>query len=374
MCVQAPQATHHERVEAALAALESGYEWLQRRAWPLPYPDGGAGDSMDLDVYLDPPAAPKAAAQAEQVLSWTPMDAATVYAVLDVSARGRELEGCALATLLEAALLAHDPAESQPARAATAAFAAWLATGELGCGDSRGEAQAAAAEGPVGASQPRVTMLALWLAHICQRHDGGSGRFLRDVWEVARQHSRSSTALRARPDFWQALQAALQAGGESLDQAAEAFAVARWFWPSRSESALPSLPDGARVPVAARIAIRELPKHLSGHAQLGHYGSAYVLVETRGAAPALGLRAWLQPEEAGRFALTAIRLDAHGADRGRVSAPAREATDAFVPVELTPETDSVLFVVTRLPAPAASPDPDAPPLGYRLIFDTRGAR
>jgi hypothetical protein len=134
-------------------------------------------------------------------------------------------------------------------------------------------------------------------------------------------------------------------------------------------------PDAA-VPVVEARPFAELPQHLpSALPALDATGSAYVGVDTRGAAAGARLKVWLKGERGARWSLVAVRLGADGGELGRVEAPARtRVPEAYLPLELTPDTARVLLVVTHLPATPLSArskqDPPLPgPRSFRLILD-----
>jgi hypothetical protein len=372
--VHAAAGVSRARTQRALRALQHAYAWARAQQWPLPFPDGGLGGDTAFDLYFAPDGARAADAGADGPIAWSALDAASTFAWLDSGVADAALERCALFALLQAGLLANDPAEAEGVRAAGAAFATWLATGELGCDDARVEAQRAPQLGAVGGRDEQVASLAMWLAMLSRRHDAGSGSFVRGVFELARQRSTSANALHAIPDFWQALAAALAKAGESLDGSAEEFAVERYFATADARaSSLPPLPPSARVPVLDAPAWNALPKHLPPREPgLYEYGSAYTRVDVRAAPAGSRLHVWLRGDAQARWSLVAVRLDAQGREQARVAAPPRRVPQSYLPVELTPDTADVLLVVTalpyRVPGEAA---PDDPPPSFRLILSTK---
>jgi len=373
VCVHAPEATQPGRLRGALAALEAAYGWLLAEGWPPPYPDGTLGGSADFDVYLAH-GANSARALADAPLWYvSELDAAATHATLDASLPDAALARCALDALVQAGLLAHDPAEPESARRASAAFAGLLFSGEAGCDDALQEAQGAPQLGLLGEGEAQETSAALLLALLSRRHDGGSGRFVRGMWEAARQRSRGPNALQTLPSFWQALGRALEQAGESLDAAAIELALARFSAPS-ADGALPRLPAAASI-APRTLALATLPKQvLSEEPGLATYGSAYARVELPAAgAGGAQLQVWLRGERGIRWSLDAVRLDAAGRELGRLTAPPRKLPESFLPVELTPDTRAVLIAVTALP-----PEKPRQPLPagddghhFRLIVDQR---
>jgi hypothetical protein len=368
LTVHAPAGLPRSRVLAFLGALEAGYEHLSLEGWPLPYPDGGAGGSGDFDVYLVPDREPAATAHAEQPIAWDAFDAATSFAVLDSELPESSLPRCALSALVQAGLLGQDPAETSLAREVTAAFVTWLAHGELGCGDGLAASQARPELGLLGESDASVASAARMLTLLASRHARSEHRFVRELWQLARQRSEGVLALHARPAFWQALQAVLDKAGESLDQAAIELALARYGLAPGAPLARESL---AHVPVVDATTWGALPRHTQEpEALLATYGSAYARVDVRGAGAGARLSVWLRGEPGVRWSLVCVRLSSTGRELGRVLAPPRPISNSFVPLELTADTSAVLIVVTKLPWKAPGEfGPELDAHGFRLILN-----
>jgi hypothetical protein len=368
--VHTTTAVEQQLADRALRALESAYRWLGERGWPLPYPDGGHGGTPGFDLYMTG-AAHGAAAFPELSIAWTDLDAATTFALIGGESEASDaLEGCIFSALAQAGLLAADPAEAAAPRRAVATLVSFIATSSVGCNDALVAAQGAPHLGAVGDRPEQVALLTSWLSLIALRHDGGSGRFILDCWQLARQRSEHRAFLNALPDFWQALSAALDKAGESLESSAAELAVWR-FAPRAAHSGTP--PPAPPVHVASESSIEALPRHLDSTHPLRSYASSYAIVTTEGTSQDAQVRAWLRGEAGARWLLTAVRLGADDRELGRVSAPARTTPDSFLPVDLTPETHRVLFVVTRLPLqrPGPQTDSDDDAGGFRLILDRR---
>ena len=359
------------RLQRLLAALENAFAWLQADGWPLPYPDGLRGGSADFDVYLIERAARSTAAFADDTLATSLLDAATTFALLDAGLPDDELERCALDALAQAGITGHDPAEAEGTRRAFAAFATYRAHGEFGCEDAVQDAQRAPHLGVLGDGEREVASAALLLAMISRRHDRDSGRFVRGALELARQRSKSPAALHARPDAWQALSAMLERAGESLDRAAEEFAVARHV-DARESGPLPAVPVSAAAAARWGPPLGELPEHVPPREPgLATYGSAYLRLDTSRASSDSQLRIWLRGEPGVRWALTAVRLSARGRELGQMSAPPRRVPESFLPVLLEDGTEELLLVITKLPLdglplPAAD---DGDVHYFKLILD-----
>jgi hypothetical protein len=352
LCVHAEATVTPERVARTLNALEGARAFLATSGWPLPYPDE-AGGGPAFDLYLQPGAVRPARAAADMplVAGDSELDAASTFAVLDAGLPDDALEACALSALVQAGLLGHDPAEQHAPLAAASLYAQWqygLAI-ERSCEGALVESQRAPEVGLLGEDERAITAAALQLVLLSRRHDGGSGRFVRGLFELARQRSGGPSALHVEPSLRSALEAALERAGESPDRSAEELAIARAFAPSEA-GALPRLPPQATVPLRADLRLSALPKHvIAADPGLATYGSAYVRVDTVGATAGRQLDVWLRGEADARWSLVAVRLDADGRERSRMQAPPRRLPESFLPVELDPDTHAVLLVVTKLP-------------------------
>lgn len=367
--VHAPSGTPPARLSAALRALEDAAEILAQHGWPMPFADGGAGGSLAFDLYLDETSEQPARAALDTSIAWSDFDSAQTYAVVDARLSVSELPACVMSALLQAALHGQDPAEAPSVLRATGDLAAWLYLGEYGCEDSLRSAQREPERGFLGHDPSSGAAGALFLAMLSERHDAGSGRFLRALWELLRQRSRDLVKpdeLRASPDLWEALAAALEHSGESWNDDLEELAAARVFAGEprgrahASYRVLAALPDGARVPLRGDFAYAELPKRVQSPAEgLLPLGSVYARVRTPGVTDDDMLHVWLRAELGPRWSLMAIRRAADGGEVGRVKAPLRRTPESYLPVQLTADTAEVVLVVTYLPH--KTPDADAPP-------------
>ena len=354
LCVHGHAGADRARAPQVLAALERAYDWLLARDWPLPYPDGGAGDTLAFDLYLTTAVPAGASAYPEQLATATPLDAATAFALLDRDLPDDELPQCTLVALAEAGLLGRDPAEAPQLRRASAAVASWLAEGALGCELDPERAQRQVRLGAVGDADEQVASAALWLAWLDRRHQRSSGELVRELWELAAQRSDGPSKLHARPNVWEALEQVLQRAGESLDADAAELALQRAIAPA-------ALGVSARdsTPLLATFMWSSLPSAVSSRDPLASYGSAYVRVETPAPRPGSQLRIWLRADPDARWSLQAARFDDHAHSLGTLSAPPRNLPESYLPIELTPDTRTILIVITALP-PRPTPLPTPP--------------
>lgn len=377
-----------ERQQAALEALEDAALMLSREGWPLPLVDlvdGGRGDSQGFDLYLAP-TDELASGRTDGDVVWSFLDQHMTHAVVDPGVD--RLRACVTQALGEAIGYHLDPAEAAPWRKALGTYLAWRVTGEWGCADAVQRQQNEPYRGWIPAQwRPgeRAPLDggggALLFAMISQRHDGGTGAFIRDMWDLVRQRTWEQThepGLRGSPDFWEGFEAIFEHSGTKLVSYVDELAVARYGLgdPARERVwGLPGLhpsmgPEDA-VPVLFETSLAELPHHTGASPMLDPYGSSYALVDVRGAPPRSRLRVWLRGEYGVEWQLTASRLDAEGRERGRLSAPPRRGDRrAYLPMELDAESHHVLVTVTNLGhrRPDAD-DPDVDGRAFRLIFE-----
>lgn len=366
--------TSLERAERVLAAVERAHEALSGAGWPAPPPDGGRGETDGFDLYISPTSS-TTDAFADASLPQALLDAVSTFAVLEPDLPEASVEVCTARAYAEAALLAMDPAEARSVRRATAEWLAWTVTGVPGCSNAISEQQRHPHRGFLGPDGGEGG--ALFLALLSARHDGGSGVRIREAWQFARQASGATPRLRASPDFWMALEHALRFENRKLVDdvtwiAAERYHLGR----HRPEGAaraplLREVSDEARVSPFARFALSQLPRRTrSFEPALEPFGSAYVEVDVRGAAPGAPLKVWLRGEYGVRWSLQALVLDGAGNEHRRLEAPSREAPRSYLPIELTPEAATVVLVVTNLSSRRPDADrPDENERSFELIVD-----
>jgi len=281
------------------------------------------------------------------------------------------LDACVTAAYADALLMSMDPAEARAWRRATAAWLTWELTGRFGCDEAVTRQQAEPFRSWVGGAAGDGTGGALWLAYLSARHDTLPGRFVRDAWGLASQRTWEGEQLRADPDLWSAIDAAIDRSGDRLLDNIEDLAVLRWFVgrTDSRDSVLAALDDDAIVPISRKTT--RLPTRIVSGRPLEPFGSAYVVtdVETRNAAARL--RAWLHGEYGVRWSFVAVQLDERGNEVQRIAAPHTSPTPtAYLPIELSTETRRVLFVVTNLSDGLPDADElDVNQRGFELIVD-----
>ncbi len=320
VAVHASERVDAEKLDAALRELEESYRSLSVLGWPLPVADADLGGGGELDVYLVP-SDPRTEAFVDAPVMWSYLDRASTFAVIDESVGPAELPACVASALVKATLLALDPAEAPRWRDETAAWLSEELSGTTKCADDEDK--------DVG----------LLLAFLSARHDGASGSFVRDVWELASQRTWEGQGLRASPDMWGALDTALRMSGDSLDDNIEAFAIAKvgeFAWTGR---------------------LSQLPKRVVHRRAVDPYESAYLRLEIDAHDHGL-VRAWFEGEYGVRWSFVTLQVDGSGTEVGRLSAPRTSGTPrAFLPIELDRGAKEVIFIVTNLSS--RLPDADA---------------
>lgn len=363
------------RLAIALRGAETMRAHLERLGWasmPLDAhgPDGGfdlylgAGPST-WEAYSDGPRFPSA------------LDAVTVHAVVSDILDPLRLEACAMEAYAGALLFSLDPAEAPAWRRATANYLAYTITGRFdGCAENVDLAQLDPTRTWVGEDAQRPGG-ALLLALLADRHDGGSGTFVRELWSMARQWTWEGEGLRASPDVWEALARAMQLSGIGFEDTMIDVAIARAMPSVLATTRNAELPTIRAMPrhLGAYIAngrvLADLPSHLPQTGLIAKLGSSYTHLDVHGAARGARVRVWLRGEIATRWSLAVVGFDAAGREVSRVRAPITEREErAYVPYELEPRITDVLVVVTNIGE--ARPDADVEDTGgnaHRLILD-----
>ena len=370
--VHGDESVPEARLNEALTFLEATRARLELEGWPSPLPDAGLGGDDAFDLYLAP-TEELATARSDGSASWSLLDADVSHAIVDPGLGGDELEAAIIDAYVQALTLNLDPAEATTWREATGAWMAWQHLGTFGPSDAVEQQQRHA--GRAWVDDQRGDGGALLLALVSARHDGGTGTFVRDLWQLTRQRTWEGTELRASPDLWECLDVATELAGLRLLDLVTDLSVARFFLGDRDEQstfpALRGLGPLATPPVTFQASLAQMPVHTRPGEELATLGSGYALVDVRGAPAGSRLRVWLRGEYGVRWGLVALRLDAEGRERGRIAAPPRRGDHrSYVPVELEPDTATVLVVVTNLShrLPDAD-DPDPNGRAWRLILD-----
>jgi len=369
LTVHADPSVSQPTMRRAMAALEQARARLDAMGWPAPISDGDLGGGPEVDLYLTVALPPDA--YSDGLASWTYLDRASTFAVLNPATPTASLDACVTAAYAEASLMSMDPAEARTWRRATAAWLTWELTGWFGCDEDVARQQAVPFRSWVGGAAGDGAGGALWLAYLSARHDSVPGHFVRDVWGLASQRTWEGTGLRADPDLWSAIETAVEQSGDRLLDNIEELAVLRWFVgrADPSDGVMAALDDDARVPIARQM--KRLPTRVIARPPLQSLGSAHVVMDATVWGDSTQLRAWLQGEYGVRWSFVAVQLDERGNEIRRIAAPhTGPKPSAYLPIDIDDRTERLLFVVTNLSN--ALPDADEADVDQRafeLIVD-----
>lgn len=347
VAVHAEPEVSESTLRRAMQALEEARARLDALGWPAPISDGDRGGGPELDLYLSSALPP--GGYSDGMVMWSYLDRASTFAVVNPAIPAAILEACVTSAYAEAMLLSAEPAEARAWRRATAAWLTWELIGVPGCDEAVTRQQAEPFRSWIAGAAGGGSGGLIWLAYLSERHDTDSGRFVRDVWALASQRTWEGNGLRAEPDLWSAIDAAVSRSGDHLLDNVEELAILRWFV-GRDESGHPlvrSLDDDARVPVSRRMT--RLPSRVAAKRSLEPFGSAYVIMDAAVWKDARRLRAWLRGEYGVRWSFVAVQLDEGGREIRRIAAPRTTSTPkAYLPVEIDERTRALLFVVTNM--------------------------
>lgn len=368
--LHAPPGTNEATLAKALHALENAHDALSVMGWPAPLPDGQLGGGPELDLYLADADRPTAA-HADGLATWSFLDRASTFAVVSPATPDDALEACVTAAYAEALLMSMDPAEARTWRRATAAWLTWVVTGRFGCEDAVFEQQAEPERSWISGAVEGGAGGALLLGYLSARHDGLKREFVRDAWLLSSQRTWEGEGLRAEPDLWAAIETSIARSGDRLIDNIRDLAVQRWFVGRGTRQApfFRTIDSDAQVPVVRTL--HRMPTRAVAKTPLEAFGSGYVLLANDAWGTGRRLRVWLNGEYGVRWSLDAIQLDAVGNEIRHVAAPLTEGDPtAYVPVELTDDTRSLLLVVTNLSSRLPDADePDANQRAFEVVID-----
>ena len=365
----------------ALEDLEEVAAYAIAGGFAVPFPDGSLGGGPSFDVYIQPTEA-LVEVHSDRPLGWSFLDGVTAHGVMDPAIPAGDRLACLAQLYGEAIALEQDPAEAPGWHRAFGAFLAWELTGRFGCADAIDRQQSDAGLPWIGAGEHTSgdggAGGGLLLAMISQRHDGGDGAFVRELYQLARQRTWEGEQLRAAPDLWQALERSTEIAGDRFGSMMEGFSVVRGFLGEADANSpmrmLRGLGPGASAPVVFDLSLADLPHHTAAGPELQPFGTVFARVDVRGAPAQSRLRIWLRGEYGVEWGLTASRLNAAGRELARLSAPPRRHDRrSYLPMELTEDTTHVLVGITNLSHRLPDDDlPDASGRAFRLIFDLVG--
>ncbi|MFT3923633.1 MAG: hypothetical protein QM778_13970 [Myxococcales bacterium] len=365
------------RGQAVLEAGEEALAILATTGWLGNFGDGGMGGTGGYDLYVTPQASHGADAFLDATEPMWGLDGARAFGVVDARVPSDRIAACTTQTLAETLLYQLDPAESASARQSTGAYLSWLVTGDLGCDDEENGRRAdprLAALGPDAGGRG-----AEWLVQLGHRQDQNRGHFMRDMWQFARQRTWEGTGLRASPDLFEVIAAALGNEDEQLENVASELA---------DQQALTWLDDPPPQPALNKKGIRKvapppwtalkwstLPARLPWVDGVQPLGGQYALIDID--QPLAGgerLRVWSHGEFGTRWALSLLALDGERQVIGRITAPPRKNPNSFATLELMPNTRQVLIAVTNVADGIPDADDGAPfeQFGVALTIDRGG--
>jgi hypothetical protein len=351
-----------ERAREVLRNAEAAYALLAGAGLFAAHGDGGQAGTWNRDLYLVDAApeqdgtAPPSGARLDATEPAFGVDGARAFALLDARVPSARLLACTAQALVEAELYELDPAEAAVVREGSAAYFAWLATGESCAGETD-----LVQTRTRGLLRDPAAFFA-FLRALGARMDHNQGGFVQSMWHFARQRTWEGTGLRGSPDLLEAIARRFELEHTKLEEVAGE--LANWRALERPGEALESAP---------RVAFGALPAHLPPSPALGPLDSAFLLIDLEQPRPGQQLRVWSRGEVGPRWVLTATRLDALGSALSSVNAPVRKYPESELHMELDARTRFVLVSITNLAG--GVPDPDLPPglldHSARLIVDTR---
>ena len=326
-----------ERALHTLEALERVYPVLAAAGWAPWFGDAGQGGTSGHDVYVTRDAEHGASAALDASEPFGSYDSARAFALLDARIPSAQLDTCAAEALVHTLLYELDPAEAPSVRHASAAYVAWLVTGVPGCDDDFFSALDSPREAPFGDGESARG--ALWLARLSARKDQNTGKFLRMMWDFARQRTWEGQGLRASPDLLECIRQAVELGREVFEEVAAALAEEAYTLPP---------PLGLRPQRPRVISWDELPKHVfQPEPPIGVLGATHVWVSLGKPRPGEQLRVWSQGEYGVRWATLVTRLDAQGNSQGSMRGAVRKNPNGFLVLELDDRTTDVLITLAN---------------------------
>ncbi len=332
----AVEARTARRVRAVLDAAEATYALLYATGLLESFGDGGQSGSGARDLYLVE-GEHGADAALDATGNFTALDGARAYALVDVRVPSDRLFACTAQALLEAQLYELDPAEAESLRRSSAAYFAYLITGDLGCD---GDPAPISERNPFTSDESASG--AAWLVRLGARQDRNRGVFLEEMWQLARQRTWEGVDLRASPDLLEAIAKVLELRHESFGSVAA------------------ELGDGAAAAGAStlrELSSATLPAFLSPLGPpLQPLGSEHVLLRFDRPRAGARLRVWLKGQPGVRYVLAATRLAADAHPLARLDQESRKDAACQLSVELDADTRALLLSVTRVDG--GIPDPD----------------
>jgi hypothetical protein len=345
----------YARARQWLAAFEEAYDLLAVTGFTSGYGDSGQGGTFEHDVYAVSGLGHGNEVGVDATESLRSLDGTRAFALLDPLISGANLAACATEALAAVYLMELDPAEAETVRRSSAAYLAWLATGQMGCSDQPERADELLSYVPFAPGSGAAG--ALWLAALERRETRHSGTFLREMWHFARQRTWEGAGLRASPDLIEAIDTAISLKHEKLEDVAGELAIERLLeHPSWALAQAGKLDK--RSTTLPTFSFAELPEHLKpADPPLGSFAASYALVRVDAEDQAQRIRVWSRGELGVRWSLQAAKIAQDGSLLSRVRAPTRDDPSSFLIVDLDARTRWVAIAVTHLSD--GTPDPDS---------------
>lgn len=316
------------RLQAVLMHADYAHALLAASGLFALHGDGGQAGTFQRDLYVVD--TNESGAQLDASGPVWDLDGARAFAILDARVPATLLGPCTAQALIEAELYELDPAEAASVRQGSAAYVTTRLLGE------------SCPLPPQPQEQPDTLhdaqAFAVWLSALDARYARGSGTFVENMWQFARQRTWEGTGLRGSPDLLEAIGKSLELGHERLEETAGNLALR--LFQQRAQT-------GARADVS-RVTWSELPAHRPAVSPLLPLGSAYLMVELEQPRPGQRLSVWSRGESPVRWVLSATRLDATGTALGTVNAAVRKYPESELHVELDATTSAVLIAITSL--------------------------
>lgn len=345
-------ATSHEaarRLPAVLSAAEQALLVLRASGLFELRDDGGQAGTFQRDLYVVSSDASGAALDATEPV-WG-LDAARAFVTIDARVPEALLAPCTAQALIEAELYELDPAEAPAVRRGSAAYFTTRVLGE-----SCPALPAASSDGVLDVLHD-ADGFAAWVGALDARQARGTGVFLANMWQFARQRTWEGSGLRGSPDLLEAIGKALELRHERLEEVAGAIALHDAM---HTFDAIP------------RVTWSQLPVHRPAVSPaLLPLRSAYLVVDLEQPRVGERLTVWSRGESPVRWVLSATRLDAQGAPLSTINAAVRKYPESELHVELDARTHAVLVSISNLGSGKLDADTtfSGLPHSVRLIVD-----
>lgn len=325
VCVHAPTERQGQQALDVLTEAERALRMLSAQAMmPMPFPDGDAGGSPALDLYLGKTDSGWYRIGLETP-THLPIDRAAAFGVIDA----RLAEGCSRTTAIHrvvaaAMLAAIDGGEAGGAFASSASYLAMLSSGcttqVMGALDLAQARPARPLIPPVDADDPSASPLLPWYLDASQGV-GAPGALISALWYASRQSTPlASSRIRNAPDLFTVITRVAKARQRQLDDVLIDVAISRAFMGDRDDGQhapeTAFLGSQGRIKFDASWPYDSLPRRLA-FAPLDPTGSVYVWVDLKSASqhPALSVHIEWEPPVTMHWAMVRVNDDGQEVSR-----------------------------------------------------------